>query len=154
MLAPDFATVRALRADLALQIARHVARSGETQIAAARRLSIPQPTLSRIAQGRVEELSLELLIRIAVRAGLPVVLQTGKTPAEAGAYVSVTGTSAATDSTAAGRRPSRLGEQARKESVEMARRLTPEQRLEAYARHNELVASLHRAGHANRRRAR
>ena len=37
--------------------------------------------------GRVSQLSLELLIRIAVRAGLPVVLQTGKDAEEAGVFV-------------------------------------------------------------------
>ena len=72
-----------MRSDVALQIARYVMRSAPTQLTAAKRLSIPQPTLSKIMHGRVTELSLELLIRIAVRAGMPLVLQTGRAPAEA-----------------------------------------------------------------------
>jgi predicted XRE-type DNA-binding protein len=135
---PEFATVTALRSDLALQIARSVARTGESQVAAAGRLGIPQPTLSKIVNGRVGELSLELLIRIAVRAGLPVVLQTGREPSEAGAYIA--------GAPIAGRAPqSRVAEDAQHALAESARRLTPEQRLEAHLRHNELVTALHQA---------
>jgi hypothetical protein len=89
--------------------------------------------------GRVLELSLELLIRIAVRAGLPVVLQTGKDPAEAGVFVS--------GGPPPGRiSPSKLADEARDELTESARRLSPEQRLEAHLKHSELVTALHRAG--------
>jgi predicted XRE-type DNA-binding protein len=143
MTPPDIATIGALRSDLALQIARHVERQGESQLAAAKRLAIPQPTLSKIVNGRVTDLSLELLIRIAVRAGLPVVLQTGNEPAEAGAFVS--------------RAPepdrsqkSRLADDAREELAEGAWRLSPEQRLEAHLKHSELVTALHDAGRAHR----
>src|ERR1700720_3424181 len=83
----DTRTVHALRSDLALQIARHIRCSGQTQVAAAKRLAVPQPTVSQIMRGKVSQLSLELLIRIAVRAELPVVLQTGKDAEEAGAFV-------------------------------------------------------------------
>src|ERR1700684_781570 len=83
----DTRTVQALRSDLALQIARHIRCSGQTQVAAAKRLAVPQPTVSQIMHGKVSQLSLELLIRIAVRAALPVVLQTGKDAEEAGAVV-------------------------------------------------------------------
>src|SRR5688500_7949336 len=87
MPASDVATIQALRGDLALQISRCLRRRGLSQVAAARLLDIPQPTLSKIFNGHVDELSLELLVRIAVRAGLPVVMQTGDAPEEAGAYV-------------------------------------------------------------------
>jgi len=83
----DTRTVQALRSDLALQIARHIRCSGQTQVSAAKRLAVPQPTVSQIMHGKVSQLSLELLIRIAVRAELPVVLQTGKDAEEAGAFV-------------------------------------------------------------------
>src|SRR5258708_15409231 len=83
----DSRTVQALRSDLALQVARHIRSSGQTQVAAAKRLAVPQPTVSQIMHGKVSQLSLELLIRIAVRAELPVVLQTGKDAEEAGAFV-------------------------------------------------------------------
>ena len=49
----DTRTVQALRSDLALQIARHIRCSGQTQVGAAKRLAVPQPTLSRIMHGKV-----------------------------------------------------------------------------------------------------
>jgi predicted XRE-type DNA-binding protein len=49
----DDATIHALRSDLALQIARHVSRSGESQVRESKRLRIPQPTLSKILNGRI-----------------------------------------------------------------------------------------------------
>ena len=139
---PDDATVKALRSDMALQIARSVLRSQENQTAAARRLGIPQPTLSKIMNGRTDELSLELLIRIAVRDGLCVVLQTGQDPAEAGVYIS------GGKAEGGGRSPSRLSEKARGDLLEHARRMTPAQRLSAHAEHSKLVAELNRAGRA------
>lgn len=140
---PDIATIQALRSDLALQIARHVQAQQQSQVTAAKRLGIPQPTLSKIMNGRVNELSLELLIRIAVRAGLPVVLQTGREPAEAGAFVS------------RGEKPeripkSRVADEARHALTQNAQRLTPEQRLEAHLKHSELVTALHNAGQIHR----
>ena len=134
----DAITIRALREDLALQLARHIKRGDQSQVRAARQLGIPQPTLSKIMRGRVQELSLELLLRIAVRAGLPVTLQTGKHPAEAGAYVSGSHVEAP-EST---RTRSRLAELSRADLTESARRLTPVQRLEAHVRHSELVAQV------------
>jgi predicted XRE-type DNA-binding protein len=143
MTQPDSATIQALRGDLALQIARHVERQGDSQLAAAKRLGVPQPTLSKIVNGRVTDLSLELLIRIAVRAGLPVVLQTGSEPEEAGAFVS---RAREPDRT----QKSRLADEAREELAEGVWRLSPEQRLEAHLKHSELVTALHEAGRAQR----
>ena len=137
---PDQAVVRALRSDLALQIKRHVERDGQTQVATAKRLAIPQPTMSKIMRGQVEAVSLELMLKIAVRAGLSVVLQTGKDPAEAGVYVSGVTTSNPA------RIKSRLAEEARHAVSESVRSLTPEKRLEAHLKHSELVTELHRAG--------
>jgi predicted XRE-type DNA-binding protein len=139
---PDIVTIQALRGDLAFQIARHVQRSAQSQVSAAKRLGIPQPTLSKIMNGRVVDLSLELLIRIAVRAGMPIVLQTGKDPAEAG--VSLSG------GEMPGRVPkSRLADEAKAALVPSAQRLTPEQRLEAHLKHGQLVTELHRKGRAS-----
>lgn len=140
---PDIATIQALRSDLALQIARCVTGAQANQTVAALKLGIPQPTLSKIMNGRVSDLSLELLIRISVRAGLPVVLLTGNVPEEAGVFVS--GPSKVQAAKRTGTR-SRVAEEARDALMESALRLTPEQRLEAFLRHNELVAELHRAG--------
>ena len=85
---PDFETVHALRSDVAHQIARYTERLGISQLAAAKQLDVPQPTLSKIVNGHTSNLSLELLLRIAVRAGLRITLQTGLFPQEAGAFSS------------------------------------------------------------------
>ena len=69
-MSPHMATVQALRSDVALQLARFTQRMGLSQAAAAKRLGLPQPTLSKIINGRVSDVSLELLIRTAARAGL------------------------------------------------------------------------------------
>jgi predicted XRE-type DNA-binding protein len=106
-LSPDMATVQALRSDVALQLARFTQRLGVSQVVAARQLGVPQPTLSKIINGRVSDLSLELLIRTAARAGLPMTLQTGRVPQEAGAFVS--GTPSRSSRTS----PSRLGDEVR-----------------------------------------
>jgi predicted XRE-type DNA-binding protein len=136
-LPPDLETVRVLRLDLALQIARHVQSTGRSQVEAARALRIPQPTLSKIVRGRVTNLSLELMIRIAARAQLRLVLLTGKDPAEAGVFVSGTA--------APGRaQRSRLADRARKELSTSNQRLSPEQRLNAQLQHSELLADLRR----------
>jgi predicted XRE-type DNA-binding protein len=133
-------SIRALRGDLALQIARHVARAGASQAAMAERLGIPQPTLSHIVRGRVEAISLELMLRVAIRAGLSVLLQTGRDPLEAGVYAA---NPAPCETT---RTASRVADEARRATREGARPLTPEQRLAAHLRHNELVTALKRAG--------
>jgi len=140
----ELATIHNLRSDLALQIARYVREQGASQLVAAGKLGIPQPTLSKIMNGRVDELSLELLIRIAVRAGLSVVLQTGRDPQEAGAFVS----GGAPTPTRA--RQSRVGDEAREALAQSAWQLTPEQRLEAHLKHSQLVTALHDAGQASR----
>src|SRR5580704_8062576 len=123
----DTRTVLALRSDLALQIARHIRCSGQTQVAAAKRLEVPQ-------------LSLELLIRIAVRAELPVVLQTGKDAEEAGAFV------AGKPLQESRILRSKVADEARQALSEGARNLTPQQRLEAHARHSQLMVALYEAG--------
>jgi predicted XRE-type DNA-binding protein len=141
----DALTIQALRSDVALQIARFMEREQLSQAAAAKRLGIPQPTLSKVANGRVADLSLELLIRIAVRAGLLLVLQIGAAPEEAGAFVS-----GALPESRQGVR-SKLADEARDELVAAARGMTPEQRLLAHVKQSELVAKLHRAGRGRAR---
>jgi predicted XRE-type DNA-binding protein len=145
MPAPDAATINSLRRDVALQIARRLQRRSLSQLAAARELDVPQPTLSKIMNGRVDDLSLELLIRIAVRLRLPLVLQTGEVPAEAGAYLPVGFDPPQPNS------GSKLADGARDSLNESFRRLTPEQRLDAFLEHNELVSELHAAGRAAER---
>jgi predicted XRE-type DNA-binding protein len=142
MPSPDIATVQALRSDVALQLARYAHRMGATQVAAAKRLGLPQPTLSKIINGRVSDVSLELLIRVAVRAGLPMTLQTGHVPQEAGAF------SSGTHSRSTRVVRSMLGDAARKSLIQSEGRLTPSQRLEAFLEHNQLLGALQEAGRA------
>jgi predicted XRE-type DNA-binding protein len=136
-LPPDAETVRALRLDLALQIARHVKTIGKSQVDVARSLDIPQPTLSKLVRGLVADLSLELMIRIATRAKLQLVLLTGKDPAEAGVFISGTALAGRAQS-------SRLADRARETLSASTERLSPEQRLNAQLRHSELLADLRR----------
>ncbi len=138
----DIATVQALRSDVALQIARHARRMGVTQLVAANQLGLPQPTLSKIINGRVSDLSLELLIRTAARAGLAMTLHTGRVPQEAGAFVS------GSHSPASRASRSKLGEAARESLDHAASRLTPTERLQAFLEHNQLLGVLHQAGRA------
>lgn len=55
---PDIATIQALRAALALQISRCLVHRELSQVEAARLFDVPQPTLSKIVNGRVADLSL------------------------------------------------------------------------------------------------
>jgi predicted XRE-type DNA-binding protein len=139
---PDVETVHALRSDVAHQIARHAERLGLSQISAARELGVPQPTLSKIVNGRTSDLSLELLLRIAVRAGMRITLQTGLSPAEAGAFVS--GVRPISNRV----HPSFNADRARTRLKDSLGNLTPSERLEAFIEHNQLVGELHSAGRA------
>jgi predicted XRE-type DNA-binding protein len=136
----DAATIDALRGDVALQIARHARRLGITQLSAARRLGVPQPTLSKIVNCRLSGLSLELLLRIAVRAGLPLTLQTGLVPQEAGAFISTV------SATPCRTLPSKLAQDVKNSLRQAERELTPSQRLEAFLEHNQLLGMLRQAG--------
>lgn len=139
----DLATVRRLRADLAHQIARSLRARGIKQSQASVDLGVPQPTLSKIFNGRIEGLSLELLIRIAVRAGLSVVLQTGSDPREAGVHMKDP-----TNDDAGPR--SAVADDARQSLTVGIRQMTPEERLTAFLEHSRLVASLRDAGRHQR----
>ena len=139
---PDFETVHALRSDVALQIARYTERLGISQLAAAKQLDVPQPTLSKIVNGHTFDLSLELLLRIAVRAGLRMTLQTGLIPQEAGAFISA-GAPPATRAF-----PSGIATRTHASLQESLRRLTPAQRLEVLLEHNQLAIELRESGGA------
>lgn len=139
---PDFETVHALRRDVALQIARYTERLGTSQLAAAKQLDVPQPTLSKIVNGHTSDLSLELLLRIAVRAGLRITLQTGLIPEEAGAFVSA-GRPSSTRAF-----PSIVAARTHASLKESLRKLTAAQRLEAFVEHNQLASELRETGRA------
>ncbi len=142
-MSPDEATIHSLRRGLALQVSRAVRRLATTQMAAAKQLGVPQPTLSKLSNGRVDNLSIELLIRLAVRAGLSLTLYTGEVPEEAGVFVSTS-----TRHPPASRVKSPLADAARHSVEAFERRLTLSQRLEAFLEHNQLLAELHQAGRA------
>jgi predicted XRE-type DNA-binding protein len=144
----DDATIGALRGDLALQVARFARYTGGTQTSVARRLRIPQPTLSKIMNGRVSDISIELLIRIAVRAGVAISIHTGRAPEEAGAFLSSRSGNGRKESR------SRLADEAREFVLQSESRMTPSERLEAFLEHNQLVSALHEAGQRVERRRR
>jgi hypothetical protein len=101
-----------------------------------------QPTLSKINNGRVSDLSIEFLLRIAIRAGIPMTLQTGRDAEEAGAFVWGLTRGGSHE------QGSKLAREARGSLVESERSFTPGERLEAFLEHNQLVGELHREGHA------
>ena len=139
---PDFETVHALRSHVAHQIARYTERLGISQLAAAKQLDVPQPTLSKIVNGHTSDLSLELLLRIAVRAGLRITLQTGLFPQEAGAF------SSAGRPSSARAFPSKVAARTHTSMKGSLRELTPAQRLEALLEHNQLASELRETGRA------
>ena len=147
----EHGTLQALRTDVALQLARFAVRLGETQMVLAQRLGVPQPTLSKIMNGRVADLSLELLLRVAARAGLSMVLQVSHLPEETGAFASVRVRVAPRETR------SQIADAARDSLRKAARSMTASERLEAFLEHNQLSAALvaasksaHRASRVDR----
>ena len=67
-----------IRSQLAAALEYHIERKGWTQTAAARALKVPQPTISKIVNGNIEKLSIEFLIKLMVRADLPVNISGGR----------------------------------------------------------------------------
>ena len=132
----DVATLQALRADVARQISRLIHREKLSQAAAAKRLRIPQRTVSKIVTGRVSGLSLDLLVRISVRAGLHLVLQTGAVPEEAGAFLSMS------ESSGRQRRQPSIADRAEDDLLEKVRAMSPEQRLLAHIELSRLRAEV------------
>jgi predicted XRE-type DNA-binding protein len=134
MLSLAIAMIRTLRGEVALQIARYTRQLGVNQVAAARQLGVPQPTLSNIVNGHVSNISLELLIRLAVRAGLTLSLQTGGVPQQANEHARSS--------------PSRLSKEDRDSLILAQNDLSPSQRLEAFLEHCQHLAALRQAGRA------
>jgi predicted XRE-type DNA-binding protein len=69
-----------IRSQLAATLEQHMERKGWSQAEAARALKVPQPTVSKIVNGNIEKLSIEFLIKLMVRAGLPVNVSSGRAP--------------------------------------------------------------------------
>ena len=71
-LPPHEAEVLLLRAKLAEALRIWMEREKLTQAATAKRLGITQPRVSEIVRGKVELLSLDYLVGLCAKAGIPV----------------------------------------------------------------------------------
>jgi len=72
---PEQAESMRLRSVFMLAIEQHVAQLGATQTEQARRLGITQPRLNDLLQGRIHKFSLDALVDIASKAGLPAAVE-------------------------------------------------------------------------------
>jgi predicted XRE-type DNA-binding protein len=72
------ATALHIRSQLAATLEQYIARKRWSQAEAARALKVPQPTVSKIVNGNIEKLSIEFLVKLMVRAGLPVSVSSGR----------------------------------------------------------------------------
>lgn len=70
--APHEAAVMFLRAQLAEVLRAWMEQEGLTQADAAKKLGIAQPRVSEIIRGKVELLSLDYLVGLCAKAGIPV----------------------------------------------------------------------------------
>jgi predicted XRE-type DNA-binding protein len=75
---PEEAAALHIRSQLAATLEHYITRKGWSQTQAARELKVPQPTLSKIMNGNIEKLSIEFLVKLAVRVGLPVNVSAGR----------------------------------------------------------------------------
>jgi predicted XRE-type DNA-binding protein len=80
---PEEAVALHMRSQLAATLEYDIERKGWGQTEAARALKVSQPTVRKIVNGNIEKLSIEFLIKLMVRAGLPVSTSGGRS-AQAG----------------------------------------------------------------------
>ena len=64
------AKVLALRAELMIKLTERLKTKGWSQVEAARRLQVSQPRISKLTKGLWRDFSLDMLLTLAVRAGL------------------------------------------------------------------------------------
>lgn len=74
------ATALHVRSQLAAALEKHIDHEAWSQVEAARALKVPQPTISKIVNGNVDKLSIDFLVKLLVRAGLPVNVTGGRPP--------------------------------------------------------------------------
>ena len=67
-----------IRSQLAAMLEHYIGRKGWSQAQAAHALKVPQPTVSKIVNGNIDKLSMEFLVKLMVRAGLPVHVSGGR----------------------------------------------------------------------------
>ncbi|MHB8475743.1 MAG: helix-turn-helix domain-containing protein [Steroidobacteraceae bacterium] len=65
------------RVTLAVEIERFIEKNGLTQAKAAAVFGVPQPTISKIVRGDLSRLSIEYLLKMLARVGIPVQLVAG-----------------------------------------------------------------------------
>lgn len=63
------ASIRAMHIELAAEIERFIQAKGMTQVQAARFFGVTQPKISKILRGRLDEFTIDYLVRLATRAG-------------------------------------------------------------------------------------
>jgi predicted XRE-type DNA-binding protein len=66
----DRAAEMEMRSMLMIGLSQRLAKSGMTQVAAAKALGVTQARISDIKRGAISRFSLDLLVRLAARAGL------------------------------------------------------------------------------------
>jgi len=67
-----------LRSELMIQIERHIKREKWTQVEAAKRLGVTQPRISNLMRGKINSFGLDMLVKMAVAAGLRVSMKVQK----------------------------------------------------------------------------
>ena len=69
---PEEASLLQMRADLMNELRLVIETRGWTQVAAARELGVSQSRVSDLVRGKWQQFSLDMLVTLAVRAGLQV----------------------------------------------------------------------------------
>jgi len=67
---PAEAEVMKLRTEVMIRTAQQLKAQGLTQAQAAKKLGITQPRVSRLIKGKLEDFSLDMLLKLAARVGL------------------------------------------------------------------------------------
>lgn len=78
---PDEAVDLRLRAQVMRELERWFRESGMTQAQAAEELGVSQARISNLVNGRFNQFSLDMLVRLATRAGIKVEIHTHPTAA-------------------------------------------------------------------------
>jgi predicted XRE-type DNA-binding protein len=75
---PAMAENLKLRSSLMIELKRHIQREQLAQAQAAKLLGVTQPRISNLMRGKIEAFSLDILVKMAVAAGLRVTLRVQK----------------------------------------------------------------------------
>jgi len=67
---PAEAEIMKLRTEVMIRTAQQLKAQGLTQAQAAKKLGITQPRVSRLIKGKLEDFSLDMLLKLAARVGL------------------------------------------------------------------------------------